>query len=833
MNFKSKVSLTLIILVFLNIHFGVDAAPTDSDIVKLLSIEVAERTKEHLIMEIKATGPVQYRNVVLEKISAKTIIFYADLLNTHSYIGRGGLVTITPFAPSDSSIDVPVIKIAVSQNTLEPPISRVVFYLKKPVEPTITAKNNSLLFTFPLTPNEAISEAGRKETPSEAKRTEERQPRPSRDVPPEPPVKVKQPETPAEVKKTAVKETPAVITREVKEQPAVITQVKPVFELEVTKLHIISDKQLKFKQVVSEKKSPGADIEAILELDFVNATSNLPKEIPIQRESVIRKITLNTEKGSTPSCKIIIQLAKRVFYDISNTNGELQVSFENPLLERVVTIKSDNESLSNLLFLLFKQYNANIIVDKNVDVGQQVTFNLENVPLKVALNEILSSLGYKYEEVNGGILRIVTVEAQPEVSKEVVKPEKLETKSFTLRYAPVSKLREILQTLISKEGKIIDDERTKSIIIMDTPANLAALGDTLDKIVRELDKEVPEEKKPLEQPALPEKKIVKRVIKLNYANPEELKNILTPLLSQDGEIEAFEKSSRTGGAGGAGTTGRSGGTGGAGGAGMTAGVEYGGYLIITDSPEIVLQIEKEIAQLDLPTPQVEIQAYIVEGTLSNEVEAGVDWAQIRDTKTKLSANALSTEGTLRLSYGNLPVDKFTAILTALSNQSDTKLLSCPRITALENNQAKFHSGDQIGFSRVIIQEGIQTVETVFTDVGIELTASPQVKPDDIISLLVSVQVRDLGEVTPTGEPTISDRSAQTQLLVHNGDTAVIGGLTSDRIVENIKKVPLLGNIPLLGRLFSYEKNTKKKTEITLFITPRIVKTEGGKQAGVE
>jgi len=58
-------------------------------------------------------------------------------------------------------------------------------------------------------------------------------------------------------------------------------------------------------------------------------------------------------------------------------------------------------------------------------------------------------------------------------------------------------------------------------------------------------------------------------------------------------------------------------------------------------------------------------------------------------------------------------------------------------------------------------------------------------------------------------------------------------LTSDRIVENVKKVPLLGNIPLLGRLFTYQKNTKKKTEITLFITPRIVKTEGGNQGGVE
>jgi type II secretory pathway component GspD/PulD (secretin) len=793
-------------LVLLNIHFGVGAA-SNGKIVKLLSIGVSEQTKEHLIMRIKATGPVQYQNAVLYEISEKTIIFYVDMPNSYNYIDSSGSVTITPpLPPSNLSVDVPVIKIKTSQFSLNPSISRVVFYLKKPIEPTITAENNSLLFTFPISPKEATNEAVR---------TEERQP--------ESPVEVKQIESPAEVKQT-----------EAKEKPVVITQVKLIFEPKETKLCIISDKQLNFKQVVSDKKLPDTDIEAILELDFVNATSNLSTEIPVQQKSVIRKITLDTEIGPPPSCKIIIQLAKRVFYDISNIDGELQVSFENPLLDRIVTIKSDNESLSLLLLTLFKQYNANIIVDKDVDVSQQVTFNLENVPLKVALDEILGSLGYKYEEVSGGILRIVPVEPQPEVSKEIVKPEKLETKSFTLRYASVSKLREVLQTLISKDGKIIDDERTKSIIIMDTPESLAALGDTLDKIVSELDKEVPEEEKSVEQPALPEKKIVKRVIKLNYANPEELKNILTPLLSPDGEIEAPEKStSGTGRAGGAGTVGRSGGTGGAGGAGVSAGVEYGGYLIVTDIPEIVSQIEREISKLDLPIPQVEIQAYIIEGTLSDEIEAGMNWAQMRDKKTELAADALSTEGTLRLSYGNLPAEKFTAVLTALSNRSDTKLLSCPRIIVLENNQANFHSGDQIGFSKVTIQEGIQTVETVFTDVGIELTTSPQIKPGDIISLWVNVQVRDLGELTKTGQPTISDRSAQTQLLVHDGDTTVIGGLTSNRILENVKKVPLLGNIPLLGRLFSYKNNIKKKTEITLFITPRIVKTETENQSGIE
>jgi len=247
MSFKSKVLYTLIILGLLNIHLGVGAAPADSGkIVKLLSIGVSELTKKHLVMQIKATGPVQYRNTVLKKIPEENIIiFYVDMPNTHSCIDGGGLVKITPFTqPSNLFVDVPVIKINVSQFRLDPsPISRVVFYLKKPIRPTITAKDNSLSFTFPITSA------------------------------PE-----RQPESPAEVKQP-----------EAKERPAVITQVKPVFESKVTKLRIISDKQLNFKHVVSGEVPPNAGIEAILELDFVNATSSLRRRFPSSEKALFER----------------------------------------------------------------------------------------------------------------------------------------------------------------------------------------------------------------------------------------------------------------------------------------------------------------------------------------------------------------------------------------------------------------------------------------------------------------------------------------------------------------------------------------------------------------
>ena len=220
MSFKSKILFTLIILVLLNIHFGVSAASDDSSLVKLLSIEVSEVTEKYLTVQIMTTGIVQYQSAIYKKAPEEIMIFYVDIPNTYNYIDGGKLVKITPSIPSHLLVDAPVMQINVAQFSLEPPISRVVFYLTKPIEPIITAKANSLSFIFPTIPKQKDEQ-----------------------------------ESSAEVKRT-----------DTKEGPAVITQIKPLFEPKATKLSIISDRQLNFQKVVSEKNPPNGYIEAVLEL---------------------------------------------------------------------------------------------------------------------------------------------------------------------------------------------------------------------------------------------------------------------------------------------------------------------------------------------------------------------------------------------------------------------------------------------------------------------------------------------------------------------------------------------------------------------------------------
>ncbi|MBI1924036.1 type II secretion system protein GspD, partial [Candidatus Poribacteria bacterium] len=550
--------------------------------------------------------------------------------------------------------------------------------------------------------------------------------------------------------------------------------------------------------------------------------------VTAQQRGIIRGITLEVREGPPPLCTVHIHLARRLPYEVKdNIGNELRFTFENPLLEQTVTIKSGqsgNEELRKLLFTLFQLYGANFIADKEVNLDEPVTFNLEGVPLRVALDQILNSRGYGYKEIEDGILRIMPLDkleqaVQPtEASKGL--PKVLSVKTFRLEHAPVATVRAALETFKSPDGKIVEDERTQTILFMDTEEQLAHVGALLEEMVQTLDQVVPTVAPKPEPVTIPPAQPIRRVILLNYANPEQIKEMLAPYLTSKGEIQAFAASAGPGGAGGAGATGGGGAEGGAAG-GVTLGqpVGRGGYLVVIDLPESIADIERAVVELDVPTPQVEIQVHVIEANLEKGLDAGVDWTGV-DKERKAMFSVSNTGGTLKI--GTLTSEQFTAVLNALATQSNTRLLSNPHITVVENKLAQFHSGEEVPFRKIVIQQGIEEIEVFFKSVGIVLTVMAQVKSDHRVSLLVNAEVSSIGERPPGGEPSILTRNASTQMLVPDGDTVAIGGLTSDRTIETITKVPILGHIPLIGALFSSRQYTKTRNEITIYLTPHIV-----------
>jgi general secretion pathway protein D len=175
-----------------------------------------------------------------------------------------------------------------------------------------------------------------------------------------------------------------------------------------------------------------------------------------------------------------------------------------------------------------------------------------------------------------------------------------------------------------------------------------------------------------------------------------------------------------------------------------------------------------------------------------------------------------------------------ALLQALNTTSDIEVLSAPTLLTLDNHEAEIVVGQNIPFVTGRASD-ISNIENVFTqverrDVGIKLRVRPQVAEGDIIMLDVQQEVSAVvrnglteAQLLQVG-PVTTIRSASTSVSVGDGRTVVIGGLISNRQEDGDSKVPLLGDIPLLGRLFTYERRDKEKVNLIIFLTPHVIRS---------
>ena len=189
--------------------------------------------------------------------------------------------------------------------------------------------------------------------------------------------------------------------------------------------------------------------------------------------------------------------------------------------------------------------------------------------------------------------------------------------------------------------------------------------------------------------------------------------------------------------------------------------------------------------------------------------------------------------TTEFSFGTLDFSQFQSILNLLKTRSDTKLISSPRILTLDNKEAKIHVGETVLIPTYEISsetENWQVTGYEEKEVGVTLTVTPQVSPDGSIRLKINPQVSTIIDWRgPNNElPITSDRSAETEILIKDGQTVVIGGLVMNERIEIVKKLPFLGDLPLIGFLFTHkqvgsETKPNKKTDLLIFVTARIVR----------
>lgn len=230
-------------------------------------------------------------------------------------------------------------------------------------------------------------------------------------------------------------------------------------------------------------------------------------------------------------------------------------------------------------------------------------------------------------------------------------------------------------------------------------------------------------------------------------------------------------------------------------------------------------------------PQVLIEVKIVEVTLDDNTKFGVEW--MWEQGTTAGGKSYTQNGTTSfgltdeiygLKYGILG-ETLDILLMGLEKNTKVNILSTPRILTLDNHEAVINIGQEVPYlesTQETAGGGVLTSYN-FKDVGVILTVMPRINKSDTVTMDVNQQINSLVEFTLFNAPVVAKREATASVTVKDGQTMIIGGIIEDNKTETINKVPILGSVPFIGKLFQREETNSEKTELMVFITPHIVR----------
>src|SRR2546422_5741708 len=275
-------------------------------------------------------------------------------------------------------------------------------------------------------------------------------------------------------------------------------------------------------------------------------------------------------------------------------------------------------------------------------------------------------------------------------------------------------------------------------------------------------------------------------------------------------------------------------------------------LVIRDIPDNVTRAEKVIHDLDQRTPQVQIEARIVQATKAFSRGLGIQWGISSITRGNIATSPLTINlgasgailGTQTSDFFvNLPasgtgvsipgttagllVGKFLGStgtldlrLSAGEALAQTKIVSAPKIITLDNKPAKIEQGSQVPFQTT----SLQGTQTTFVDATLTLNVTPHVIPHaNTVRLEIKATKNSIGPAVSTAGPTIDKKEATTEILLRDGETTVLGGIFEETRTDSTQGVPWFNRIPFLGWLFKNEGVSVNQTELLVFITPIIIK----------
>ena len=303
------------------------------------------------------------------------------------------------------------------------------------------------------------------------------------------------------------------------------------------------------------------------------------------------------------------------------------------------------------------------------------------------------------------------------------------------------------------------------------------------------------------------------VVKLKYINSDDLSGALDAVMSSRGKLQSFTPlvtSQSTKGA--------------------------SNIIIISDVQENIVHILNMIDQLDVAIPNINIAVRFIETNLDTTRGHGIDWSKASVQLGGTTDSSLSMLNFNNITIATLNPMQLASALRIMQARGQSKLLSSPQVTTLDNHEAETETvttvyiegntnSSQNQRSQSSNPYGNIAINQVSEkDIGIKLKVTPRINEGTKITLLVDATVEALlsaAEIN-TDKPRSTKRTVKTQVTVRDGDTAIIGGLIAENVLENKKFVPIISGIPFFGQLFQSTSIEKEQRELLIFITPNII-----------
>ena len=443
-----------------------------------------------------------------------------------------------------------------------------------------------------------------------------------------------------------------------------------------------------------------------------------------------------------------------------------------------ISLDLKNIDIIELFRIISLKTNKTIVPSKGVT--GRVTIYLSNVAFDDVLDIILLTQDLTLYK-KGGVYYVMTAAEYKKVcGTDYVDQRKIET--VKLAYSKPSVIFNALGQLKSDIGKIVVDESSGTVILIDIPQKL----ELLKKTIAELDQ-------PLKT----------AVFNLNYAKAADAKTQLTAAITPGtGEVIIDERN---------------------------------GKAIVSDLPKKLDKIGRLVRELDEESRQVYVEADIVELTLNDEYQRGIDWQEVMKDAVKSGITFAGHFPLALTNYQQIAVNTTSSsnfqVIKFLQTYGKTNTISQPRIAIVNNEEANLMVGERDAYITQTQSQATSTTVTSesvqFIDVGVKLKIVPRIGSDGFITMKLKPEVSSVKETLTTAlgslVPIVLTSQSETVVKVKDGTMIMLAGMTKTEDIDNITGWPVLSKIPLIGMLFGNRDKSLTKTEVIIFLTPHIIR----------